>query len=270
MLEYQFKGASNYVAAEDLMGAVNIAMALQKPLLVKGEPGTGKTMLAEAISNALGKKLIIWNIKSTTKAQDGLYVYDVVQRLYDSQFGNAGVDDIAKYIKLGKLGEAFQADEQVVLLIDEIDKADLEFPNDLLWELDKMEFYIPETGETVKAKTRPIVIITSNAEKELPNAFLRRCIFHYISFPDQQQMEEIVRVHFDHLDENLLQQTLEAFYWIRGLDEIEKKPSTSELVDWIHALSLSGIPHEDIVKKIPFAGVLLKKDRDLDILQQHL
>ena len=270
MLEYQFKGASNYVAAEDLMGAVNIAMALQKPLLVKGEPGTGKTMLAEAISNALGKKLIIWNIKSTTKAQDGLYVYDVVQRLYDSQFGNAGVDDIAKYIKLGKLGEAFQADEQVVLLIDEIDKADLEFPNDLLWELDKMEFYIPETGETVKAKTRPIVIITSNAEKELPNAFLRRCIFHYISFPDQQQMEEIVRVHFDHLDENLLQQTLEAFYWIRGLDEIEKKPSTSELVDWIHALSLSGIPHEDIVRKIPFAGVLLKKDRDLDILQQHL
>ena len=265
-----FKGASNYIAAEDLMGAVNIAIALQKPLLVKGEPGTGKTMLAEAISNALGKDLIIWNIKSTTKAQDGLYVYDVVQRLYDSQFGNAGVDDIAKYIKLGKLGEAFQSEEQVVLLIDEIDKADLEFPNDLLWELDKMEFYIPETGETIKAKTRPIVIITSNAEKELPNAFLRRCIFHYISFPDQQQMEEIVRVHFDHLDETLLQQTLEAFYWIRDLDEIEKKPSTSELVDWIHALSLSGIPHEDIVKKIPYAGVLLKKDRDLEILQQRL
>ena len=262
MLENKFKGASNYVAAEDLMGAVNIAIALQKPLLVKGEPGTGKTMLAEAISDALGKDLIIWNIKSTTKAQDGLYVYDVVQRLYDSQFGNAGVDDIAKYIKLGKLGEAFQADRQVVLLIDEIDKADLEFPNDLLWELDKMEFYIPETGETVRAKSRPIVIITSNAEKELPSAFLRRCIFHYISFPDQQQMEEIVRVHFDHLDEDLLQQTLEAFYWIRGLDELEKKPSTSELVDWIHALSLSGIPHEDILKKIPFAGVLLKKDRE--------
>ena len=194
----------------------------------------------------------------------------MVQRLYDSQFGNAGVDDIAKYIKLGKLGEAFQADQQVVLLIDEIDKADLEFPNDLLWELDKMEFYIPETGETVRAKSRPIVIITSNAEKELPSAFLRRCIFHYISFPDQQQMEEIVRVHFDHLDEDLLQQTLEAFYWIRGLDELEKKPSTSELVDWIHALSLSGIPHEDILKKIPFAGVLLKKDRDLEVLQQHL
>ena len=252
-----FTGASNYIAAEDLLGAVNIAMALEKPLLVKGEPGTGKTMLAEAIAEALGKELIIWNIKSTTKAQDGLYVYDVVQRLYDSQFGNAGVDDIAKYIKLGKLGEAFLADEQVVLLIDEIDKADLEFPNDLLWE-------------TVQAKQRPIVIITSNAEKELPSAFLRRCIFHYISFPDRAQMEEIVRVHFDQLDESLLQQTLEAFYRIREMDDIEKKPSTSELVDWIHALMLSGIPQEEILQKLPFAGVLLKKDRDLEVLHHHL
>ena len=202
-MENTFKGSKNYVASPELMNAVNIAMALKKPLLIKGEPGTGKTMLAEAVAEALGKKLIIWSVKSTTKAQDGLYVYDVVQRLYDSQFGTSGVDDIAKYIKLGKLGEAFSADEQVVLLIDEVDKADLEFPNDLLWELDKMEFYIPETKETIKAKHRPIVIITSNAEKELPDAFLRRCIFHYIEFPDQQQMEKIIRVHFDHVDETL-------------------------------------------------------------------
>ena len=215
--ENTFQGSQNYVASQELMGAVNIAIALQKPLLIKGEPGTGKTMLAEAISQALGKKLIIWNIKSTTKAQDGLYVYDVVQRLYDSQFGNQGVDDIAKYVKLGKLGEAFHSDEQVILLIDEIDKADLEFPNDLLWELDKMEFYIPETKQTIKAKHRPIVIITSNAEKELPDAFLRRCIFHYIAFPSQELMEEIVNVHFPNLDTAMLKQVMEAFYWIRGL-----------------------------------------------------
>ena len=184
----EFKGSQNYVASEELMRAVNIAMVLEKPLLIKGEPGTGKTMLAEAISQALGKKLIIWNIKSTTKAQDGLYVYDVVQRLYDSQFGGEGVDNIEKYVKLGKLGEAFTADEQVILLIDEIDKADLEFPNDLLWELDRMEFHIPETGRTVTAKQRPVVIITSNAEKELPDAFLRRCVFHYIEFPGRELM----------------------------------------------------------------------------------
>ena len=263
-----FQGTEKYIAAHDLMNAVNIAIELEKPLLVKGEPGTGKTMLADAIARALGKQLIIWNIKSTTKAQDGLYVYDVVQRLYDSQFGNAGVDDIAKYIKLGKLGEAFEAEDQVVLLIDEIDKADLEFPNDLLWELDKMEFYIPETGETIKARNRPIVIITSNAEKELPSAFLRRCIFHYIAFPDLEQMRDIVNVHFDSLDQSLMDQTLAAFYWVRELDELEKKPSTSELVDWIHALTLSGIPKEQIQEKLPFAGVLLKRDLDLKIMKE--
>ena len=268
IMDTKFTGSSRYVASGDLMNAVNIAVTLQKPLLIKGEPGTGKTMLAQAVAEALGKKLIIWNVKSTTKAQDGLYVYDVVQRLYDSQFGTSGVDDIAKYIKLGKLGEAFSSEEQVVLLIDEVDKADLEFPNDLLWELDQMEFYIPETKETVKAKQRPIVIITSNAEKELPDAFLRRCVFHYIEFPDQDQMEEILRVHFDKLDERLVQQALAAFYWIRELRGIEKKPSTSELVDWLRALVAGGVDPRRIEREIPFAGVLLKKDKDLQLLQK--
>ena len=263
-----FNGSNEYVVSNDLMNAVNIAMALEKPLLIKGEPGTGKTMLAQAISKALNKRLVIWNIKSTTKAQDGLYVYDVVQRLYDSQFGTSGVDDIKKYVKMGKLGEAFSSDEQVILLIDEIDKADLEFPNDLLWELDKMEFYIPETKETVKAKKRPIVIITSNAEKELPDAFLRRCIFHYIQFPNKELMEQIIKVHFDNLEEALLQNVLETFYWIRDLSSINKKPSTSEVIDWIQALEIGGIDPEKIKTEIPFAGVLLKKNEDLDALER--
>ena len=263
-----FIGSNEYVVSNDLMNAVNIAMALEKPLLIKGEPGTGKTMLAQAISKALNKRLVIWNIKSTTKAQDGLYVYDVVQRLYDSQFGTSGVDDIKKYVKMGKLGEAFSSDEQVILLIDEIDKADLEFPNDLLWELDKMEFYIPETKETVKAKKRPIVIITSNAEKELPDAFLRRCIFHYIQFPNKELMEQIIKVHFDNLEETLLQNVLETFYWIRDLSSINKKPSTSEVIDWIQALEIGGIDPEKIKTEIPFAGVLLKKNEDLDALER--
>ena len=204
-----FQGNEEYIASDELIRSVNIAAALKKPLLVKGEPGTGKTMLAEAVAKSLGMELLIWNIKSTTRAQDGLYVYDTVQRLYDSQFGTAGVDDIGKYIRMGKLGEAFRREKQVVLLIEEIDKADLEFPNDLLWELDKMEFYIPETGKTVKAKHRPIVIITSNAEKELPDAFLRRCIFHYIAFPEQPMMEKIIKAHYPDLDQKLIDSVLD-------------------------------------------------------------
>ena len=263
-----FQGSQDYVASEELMRAVNIAMVLQKPLLIKGEPGTGKTVLAEAIAKSLGKELIIWNIKSTTKAQDGLYVYDVVQRLYDSQFGGEGVDDIEKYVKLGKLGEAFTADDQVILLIDEIDKADLEFPNDLLWELDRMEFHIPETGETVTARHRPVVIITSNAEKELPDAFLRRCVFHYIEFPDKELMAEIVRVHFPDLDDKLLTQALEAFYRIQQMPQIKKKPSTSEIIDWLRALVHEGVDPRRVVKEVPYLGVLLKKNEDMDALRR--
>lgn len=270
-----FQGSENYVASNQLMGSVNIAIALQKPLLIKGEPGTGKTVLAEAISKSLDKELVIWNIKSTTKAQDGLYVYDVVQRLYDSQFGGdsgseSGVEDIKKYVKMGKVGEAFSSEKQVILLIDEIDKADLEFPNDLLWELDKMEFYIPETKQTIKAEQRPIVIITSNAEKELPDAFLRRCIFHFIEFPDEQQMRDIINVHFPDIKADLLDQVLKTFYWIRNMSNIQKKPSTSEVLDWIQALQISGIPVEEIHEKVPFAGVLLKKNEDLDTLTTYL
>ena len=265
----EFKGSKNYVASEELLRAANIAMVLEKPLLIKGEPGTGKTMLAEAIAQAMGKKLVIWNIKSTTKAQDGLYVYDVVQRLYDSQFGGQGVDDIEKYVRLGKLGEAFTDEEQVILLIDEIDKADLEFPNDLLWELDRMEFYIPETGRTVKARHRPVVIITSNAEKELPDAFLRRCVFHYIEFPDKELMGEIIRVHYPDIDRRLLGQVLEAFYKIRSLPQIKKKPSTSEILDWIQALQHGGADVGRIAKELPYLGVLLKKNEDIDMLRRQ-
>ena len=265
-----FTSTNDYVASEELMASVNVAIALQKPLLIKGEPGTGKTMLAKAVANSLGKELIIWNIKSTTKAQDGLYMYDTIQRLYDGQFGEEGVDDIAHYIKLGKLGEAFKSEEQVVLLIDEIDKADLEFPNDLLWELDQMEFYIHETKETVKAKQRPIVIITSNAEKELPDAFLRRCIFHFIEFPDKELMEEIVKTHYPDVEQNLLNAAMDVFYEIRSMREVRKKPSTSELIDWINALQLGGIPVETIKKNLPFIGVVVKKDEDLEAVKHRV
>ena len=262
----KFNGTKEYVASSELLGSVNVALALQKPLLIKGEPGTGKTMLAEAVAKSMGRKLITWNIKSTTKAQDGLYVYDVVQRLYDGQFGTGDVKNVEQYIKLGKLGEAFSSDNDVIVLIDEIDKADIEFPNDLLWELDKMEFYIPETGKTVKAKKRPIVIITSNAEKELPDAFLRRCVFHYIDFPSKELMADIIRVHFPNLEENVLNAALKTFYNLRNVPGLQKKPATSELIDWIRALTISGIPVEKIESSLPFAGVLLKKNEDLNLL----
>ncbi len=266
----QYQGSSDYIVSNELRNSVNIAIALEKPLLIKGEPGTGKTMLAESIAKALDKELYIWNIKSTTKAQEGLYVYDTVQRLYDSQFKDHDVANIKQYIRPGKLGEAFLSSKQVVLLIDEIDKADLEFPNDLLWELDQMSYYIPETRETVEAKTRPIVIITSNAEKELPDAFLRRCIFHYISFPDAEEMGRIIKVHHPDLEKRLLEQAMETFYMLRNITNIQKKPSTSELIDWLQALVVGGISPNKISQDMPFLGVLLKKNEDLDTLLNQL
>ena len=263
-----FSGSRGYVVTPELMDAVNVSIALQKPLLIKGEPGTGKTMLAEAIAESMDMPLIVWSIKSTTKAQDGLYMYDPVQRLYDSQFGEGDVSNIGQYIRLGKLGEAFTSEKQAVLLIDEIDKADLEFPNDLLWELDKMEFYINETKETITTKHRPIVIITSNAEKELPDAFLRRCIFHYIAFPDEAKMREIIKVHYGDIDQKLVDNAIEAFYEIRKMNDLQKKPSTSELLDWIQALMISGVSVDDLSDRMPYVGVLLKKNEDIEVMQE--
>lgn len=263
-----FKGSDDYVLSQALRDNVNVSIALERPLIVKGEPGTGKTLLAHSIAKGLGKELIIWNIKSTTKAKEGLYVYDTVQRLNDARFGDGNVSDIKQYIKLGKLGEAFKSEEQVVLLIDEIDKAELEFPNDLLNELDEMSFYIPETGEIIKAKHRPIMIITSNSEKELPDPFLRRCIFHYIEFPDTELMEDIIKVHYPKIEKTLLREALKRFYWIREFDMLRKKPSTSELIDWLQALQVGGISAKAIEKELPFVGTLLKKKEDVDLVEK--
>ncbi len=265
---FRFKGTPTYLTNDALEAAVNAALALQRPLLVRGEPGTGKTLLAEAIAEALGTELIHWPVKSTTRAQDGLYVYDTVQRLYDSRFGDGDVKDIRHYIKMGPLGRAFASDKRVVILIDEVDKADLEFPNDLLHELDRMRFVVSETGDEVVAKDRPIVIITSNNEKELPDAFLRRCVFHFIDFPDQELMRRIVAVHHPNLDRELVDQAVVTFYRLRELPKIRKRPSTSELIDWISVLRSAGVGAERFIRELPYLGVLLKKEQDVETLAQ--
>ena len=269
----KFEGTQHYVATEDLQMAVNAAVTLERPLLIKGEPGTGKTMLADQVATALGMPLIQWHIKSTTKAQQGLYEYDAVSRLRDSQLGH-NVDDIARYITKGKLWHAFESDAQAVLLIDEIDKADIEFPNDLLLELDRMEFHVYETGETILAKHRPVIIITSNNEKELPDAFLRRCFFHFIKFPDVETMKRIVKVHYPQIQSSLVQDALEVFFEVRDIPGLKKRPSTSELIDWLKLLMSDDIPDEvlrdrDQRKAIPpLYGALLKSEQDVQLLER--
>ena len=270
----KFKGTKKYVSTEDLSMAVNASVTLERPLLIKGEPGTGKTLLAIEVAESLGKRLIEWHIKSTTKATQGLYEYDAVTRLRDSQLGDERVKDINNYINKGKLWEAFEADEQVVLLIDEIDKADIEFPNDLLQELDRMEFYCYETDQTIKAKHRPIIIITSNNEKELPDAFLRRCFFRFIQFPDRETMEKIVAVHYPKIKKKLVKDALDVFFDVRKIPGLKKKPSTSELVDWLKLLLSDDIPDEilknaDSSKAIPpLYGALLKNEQDVQLLER--
>jgi MoxR-like ATPase len=264
MTEFRrFRGTDRYLTSDSLESAVNCALALGRPLLVKGEPGTGKTLLAEAIAEALQLPLLTWHVKSTTRAQDGLYVYDTVQRLYDSRFGDGDVKDIRQYIKYGPLGQSFASSSRVVLLIDEVDKADLEFPNDLLHELDRMRFRVNETGDEIVAAQRPVVIITSNNEKELPDAFLRRCVFHFIEFPDKELMKNIVAVHHPGLDRVLVEQAMQVFYEIREMRGIRKRPSTSELIDWIAVLKNAGINAVKLEKELPFLGALLKKEQDL-------
>ena len=269
-----FTGTEKYVATKDLQMAVNAAVILQRPLLIKGEPGTGKTLLAEEVAAALGMPLMQWHVKSTTKAQQGLYEYDAVSRLRDSQLGNERVNDVGNYIKKGKLWQAFDADERVVLLIDEIDKADIEFPNDLLVELDKMEFHVYETGERVQARHRPVVIITSNNEKELPDAFLRRCFFHYINFPDKATMKAIVDVHYPDISQTLVAEAMQMFFDVRAIPGLKKKPSTSELIDWLKLLMADEIPEDllanrDRTKAIPpLYGALLKNEQDVQLLER--
>ncbi len=269
----KFKGTDTYIATQDLMVSVNAAISLEKPLIIKGEPGTGKTLLASEIAKVLKKKLISWHIKSTTNAQQGLYEYDAVTRLRDSQLGMEEVDDISNYIKPGKLWESFDSKDQVVLLIDEIDKADIEFPNDLLLELDQMEFYCYELQKTIKAKKRPIVVITSNNEKELPDAFLRRCFFHYITFPDRDTMKEIIDVHYPDLENRLMQSAMRIFYEVRELGGIKKKPSTSELLDWLKLLIIGRITSDeldeiDIERELPpYVGSLLKNEQDQGLIR---
>jgi len=264
----KFQGTDTYVADYDLKLAVNAAITLERPLLIKGEPGTGKTLLAQHVAEGLGMPIERWHIKSTTKAQEGLYVYDTVQRLNDARFGEGDVSNIRAYIRMGPMGRTFQSPERQVLLIDEIDKADLEFPNDLLRELDEMRFTVSETSDEIVAKQRPVVIITSNNEKELPDAFLRRCVFHYIEFPDKQLMQQIVAVHHPHLKAQLLDQVLIKFYWLREQNELRKKPSTSELIDWIAVLQRSGMSADDIELHIPFLGSLLKNEKDSEALEK--